>query len=211
MAPKRSIRVVADLSESAGPFHYSLPLEYALNEFYGHDGKWHNMAGSFAHARNVRRAVLDATKAIRKRLAAILTADDRLRLLVDVKLSSIESRAAKLDDSGAALLDLLAGFIHLSAALLGYDWLKGAPNREVVYFQTQEQQFRDDAHRHASTAYPPGKIEYEHRGAIAKDLYSKGLRVAQIARTLNQPETVIKDILVREGVLRRRDNVKETS
>jgi hypothetical protein len=192
------------------PLGYCLQLEYALADFYGHDGPWHQSAGSFNNPTRVRAALRGAAKAIRKRLDSIITADDRLNLLVDSQLASIERSTNRIKKGGSGLLEVLAGFISLNAALLGYDWKKGVPNREVVYFQTKAQQSIDDLHRHPQTAYPVGKMEHEMRTAIVQELYAKGVRVSQIARAINQPESRVKDILVRAGTIKRKLNVKAT-
>jgi hypothetical protein len=74
----------------ASPFAYCVELEYALSELYGAEGKWNGLAGSFQNHIHVRRAILDACKAIRKRLNNMLTSDDRLRLLTSIQLEAIE-------------------------------------------------------------------------------------------------------------------------
>jgi hypothetical protein len=116
--------------------------------------------------------------------------------------------AKALNSDGVGVLPLLANFIHLTALLLGYDWLAGRPNREIIYFQTIDQQLKDDMERHPAS--PMDRLGYRRRVKIARDLYSEGLRVSQIAGVLNQTEHRIKDILVREGVLNRKKNVKNT-
>lgn len=55
-----------------------------------------------------------------------------------------------------------------------------------------------------------GKLEHERRIAFTVDLHSRGMRVSQVARILNQSESFIKNILVREGVIDRQANVKRT-
>ena len=189
-------------------FSYCLELEYALNELLSSKSKWNGLAGSFSNHLCVRHAVLDASKVIRSRLNRIITADDRLRLTTEIHLDAIDKLAKGLQSDGVGLLPLLANFIHLTALLLGYDWLAGKPNREIVYFQTLDQQLKDDMERHP--AGPMGRLEYSGQVKIVKGLHSEGLRVSQIARVLNQTEHRIKDILVREGVINRKKNVKNT-
>lgn len=195
-------------SEPTSGFSYCLELEYALNELLSSKSKWNGLAGSFSSHLRVRHAVLDACKVIRSRLNNILTADDRLRLTTEIHLDAIDRLAKGLKSNGVGLLPLLANFIHLTTLLLGYDWFAGKPNREIIYFQTLDQQLKDDMERHPTS--PMGRLEYGRRVKIAKDLHSEGLRVSQIAGVLNQTEHRIKDILVREGVLNRKKNVKNT-
>jgi hypothetical protein len=189
-------------------FSYCLELEDVLNELIGPKSKWNGLAGSFSNHLFVRHAILDASKVIRSRLNRIITADDRLRLTTEVHLDAIDKLAKGLKSDGIGLLPLLANFIHLAALLLGYDWLTGEPNREIVYFQTLDQQLRDDMKRHPAGL--TGRLEYSGQVKIVKDLHSEGLRVSQIARILNQTEHRIKDILVREGIINRKKNVKNT-
>ena len=68
-------------------------------------------------------------------------------------------------------------------------------NREVVYFQTSEQQQRDDRKRHPPKSPEAVRELFEKRKAIVAELFSSGLRVSQIALVLNQPESLIKDDL----------------
>lgn len=191
-------------------YAYCVELECALTELLGANGKWQGMASSFRNHRRVCTAVCDATRVIRKRLANILTADDRLWLTTDIQLAAIEKTAKGLRANGEGILTLLAQFVHLVALLLGYDWFLGKPNREVVYFQTRNQQIIDDEGRHPNSNFYMGKLEHECRVEFAKDLYAKGMRVAQIARILNQSEAFVKNVLVRQGVVTRGVNVKET-
>ncbi len=195
-------------SEPSPGFSYCLELEYALNELLSSKNKWNGLAGSFSNHLRVRHAVLDASKVIRSRLNSIITADDRLRLTTEIHLDVIDRLAKGLKSNGVGLLPLLANFIHLTALLLGYDWLAGKPNREIIYFQTLDQQLKDDMERHPTG--PLGRLEYRGRVKIVKDLHFEGLRISQIARVLNQTEHRIKDILVREGVINRKKNVKNT-
>ena len=199
---------MSDVSKNASVFSYCLELQDALEELLGPKGKWNGLAGSFHNLLHVRHAVLDASKVIRGRLNNILTADDRLRLTAEVHLDAIERLAKALKPDGVALLALLGNFIHLTALLLGYDWHAGKPNREIIFFQTLDQQLVDDMKRHPEP--PVGKLEWKRRTMIVKELHSEGLRVSQIARVLNQTEYRIKDILVREGIIKRRENVKST-
>lgn len=125
-------------------------------------------------------------------------------------LAAIERGAKELKADGEGIVPLLANFIHLVALLLGYDWFLGKPNREVVYFQTLIQQIADDEGRHPNSNFLMGRLEHECRVEFIKDLYSKRMRVAQIARVLNQTETFVKNVLVRQRIITRQANVKHT-
>ena len=206
MPAKRRVKT----AKTNSVFIYCVELELALTELLGPKGKWRGLAGAFKNHLRVRSAILDAIRVIRKRLDSILTADDRLRLTTDCHLDEIKRLAKILNADAGGILPLLANFIHLTAVLLGYDWLSGRPNREVIYYQTLAQQIIDDEGRHPNSNFLMGKLEHECRIAFTIDLRSRGMRVSQIARILNQPESFIKNILVRGGVIDRQANIKRT-
>ena len=159
MPAKRRVKT----AKTNSVFIYCVELELALTELLGSKGKWRGLAGAFKNHLRVRSAILDAIRVIRKRLDSILTADDRLRLTTDCHLDEIKRLAKILKADGGGILPLLANFIHLTAVLLGYDWLSGRPNREVIYYQTLAQQIIDDEGRHPNSNYLMGKLEHECR------------------------------------------------
>ena len=193
------------------PFHYSAGLELALEQFYGHASSWYGSAGSFQNPLYVRKAIIAATRAIRRRLQELLTADDRLRLTTALTLDGIERDARLLSATHNNVLDLLGRFINLTAYLLGFDWLLGKPYRQVVYFQTLDQQRIDDRMRHPASPYEQAMLERDKRVGIASRLFDDGIRVGQIARIMNLSETITKDLLVRAGKIVRDKNTKDTS
>lgn len=174
------------------------------------DGHWYGSAGSFHSPSRVRAAVRAAAKAIRRRVEDIATADDRLCLLVDSTLNSLEQSASDIASDGAGLLEVVAHLIDLAAILVGFDWMSGKPNREVIYHQTREQQLLDDRRRHPPKTSEEMMLDFTERKQLVTALHAKGLRAAQIARVMNQPESRIKDILVRAGRIARKNNVKAT-
>jgi hypothetical protein len=194
----------------AEPLGYCLSLEYAMAQLYGMDGHWYGTAGSFHSPTRVRAAVRAAAKAIRRRVEGIATADDRLRLVVNSTLNSLEQSASDISNNGAGLLEVVAHLIDLAAILVGFDWMSGKPNREVIYHQTSEQQLVDDRRRHPPKTSEEWMLDFAERKQLVIALHAKGLRAAQIARVMNQPESRIKDILVRAGCVTRRHNVKAT-
>ena len=189
-------------------YHYSAKLEWALLELLGEKSKWSGMAVTFQDVSKVREALLQATKKIRSHLEQIITADDRLLLTTAITLNSIEEEVGNLTEESNNELEIIADLLHLIAHLLGYDWLTGETNRQVVYFQTAEQECIDDMKRHPNQIH--GKLEYEKRLEIAMNLYDQKLRVAQIARIMKLSEHVVKDMLVRAGKITRKEQTKQT-
>ena len=93
--------------------HYSLELEYALNEFFGSEGRWKGLAGAFAQPKMARKAFREATRAIRRRLSQIITVDDRLQLLTAIRLDALERAASRIDENGGGLLEVSAELLYL--------------------------------------------------------------------------------------------------
>ena len=190
-------------------FHYSLELEYALADFFGHDSKWYGTAGAFHNPARVREALLAATSKIRARLEEIITADDRLLLITSVALDAIEREAKQLRADSNNQLEIIAHLLHLVAHLLGYDWQAGKPNRHIVYFQTADQEWIDDTARYPDTMRPSAtQLESQKRLEIASIPYDQNLRIAQIARIMRLSESMVKDLLVRAGKIERKSQTK---
>lgn len=188
-------------------YHYSAKLEWALLELLGEKSKWSDMAATFKDVSKVREALLQATKKIRSHLEQIITADDRLLLTTSITLNSIEEEIRNLTEESNNELEIIADLLHLIAHLLGYDWNMGETNRQVVYFQTAEQERIDDMKRHPNQIQG---LEHEKRLEIAMNLYDQKLRVAQIARIMKLSEHVVKDMLVRAGKITRKEQTKQT-
>ncbi|MBI3324266.1 MAG: hypothetical protein HYZ92_03205 [Candidatus Omnitrophica bacterium] len=200
------------MAESEDRFHYCLVLERALEEFYGERTKWARAAGAFADVGNVREALTEAIDKIRKHLDCILTADERLRLLASLDLDALQRDVRSLSESNYSELEIMSGLLLLVAHLLGYDWYVGKPNRQVIYYQTAEQEALDDF-KYDSTEYHQDMrsgLEHKKRVEIASMLHDQQLRVAQIARIMKLPEPVVKDLLVQAGRITRIHQTRDT-
>jgi len=184
-------------------YHYCMDLVVALQNLFGFGKKWDNMAAAFENDKNVREALYDAIGKIQKRLDDILTADDRLRLTTSLTLDRLKKEIHDFSDGSNNELEIIAQFLLLVTYLLGFDWFRGEPNREVIYYQTAEQEAFDDAQRHPNDFYPEGKLEFQKRLEIACSLYDQKLRIVQIARIMRLSQPLIKDILVRAGRIQR--------
>jgi len=195
------------MARHAERFHYCLELEHSLNELFGAGRRWDGAAGAFQDAAMVRKGLLAAANRVQRRLDDILTADDRLRLTTSIEIEALKKEVRQLREGSNNELEVIAHLLSLVGYLLGFDWYLGNPNREVVYFQTAEQQALDDAKRHPKEPYP---LEFEKRVEIAGSLYDEGLRMVQIARIMRLSEYVIKGFLIRTGRVRRKDQTKST-
>jgi hypothetical protein len=159
------------------------------------------MAGGFANPRLVREALVAVSTRLRSRTREIITADDRLLLTTSLAIDALEREAKRLRASSNNQLELVAALLHLVAHLLGYDWMRGAPNRQVVFFQTLEQQLADDRLSGSASYGEESMAEFKKRLEVVTGLYDDGLRPAQIARVLLMSEQLIKQLLIRSGKL----------
>jgi len=123
-------------------------MEMALSELFGYEGSWYGSESGFQNPGAVGYAIRKATKRLRVRLKSILTVDHRLRLTTSSDLGAIDRVSRDLGIRPGAEVKMMGYLLHLIARLLGFDWLKGVPNREVAYFQTRAQQRIDDRLRH---------------------------------------------------------------
>jgi len=187
-------------------FHYCSELEDALRQYYG-DRRWHSSAGLFRNHRHVRKAVLAASRAIRKRLQEVNGADDRFLLSMSIQLESLDRLAKRLGGKGENLIEMLGCLLEIVATLLGYDWRTGKPNRQLTYSQTWNQVHLDDwkMQPQASRRDPLSNMEREDRRMeeLVATLFDEGFRVEQIARMLCVSLASVKDRLVRCGKLSR--------
>ena len=197
-------------TEKSNPYHYSLALEYALLEFYGHKSKWHGRAGSFQNVKYVREALLATVIKIRKRVAEIITVDDRLLTTTNVTIDAIEIEAKALSNERNSLLEIVAHLLHLIAYLLGYDWLKGKPNRHVIYYQTADQKWIDDTAQHPDTMHFASRNKEDvKRYEIVNTLFEDEFRVAEIARIMRLPVSLVRDMLIHSGKITRTKELSE--
>jgi hypothetical protein len=192
-------------NQNSNPFHYSIALEMALQEFFGHESKWYGSAGGFQNPQRVQEALVAVTTKIRKRLNEIITTDDRLltvtNSIVDVLAS--QSKAMSVDNNN--FLEIIGSLLSLLAHLLGYDWLKGKPNRHVIYYQTAEQQWIDDVAQHPDTMnYLSRNKEAQKRYDVVCSLYDEGFRAAEISRIMRLSEPLVRDMLADAGKIKRK-------
>ena len=175
-------------TKKKNPYYYSLTLEHALLELFGFNSKWYGKAGSFQNSKNVREAILAATLRIRKRVNEIITMDNRLLTTTDVTIDAIERSAKALSNDQNNLLNIVGHLLHFIAYLLGYDWLKGNPNRHVIYYQTVDQEWVDDVSKYPDTvSFASRNKEDNKRYEIVNTLFDDGFRAAEISRIMKLP------------------------
>ena len=191
-------------------FHYCSELEHALIQYYG-EKWWHGSANLFHDYRQVRKAVLAASRAIRARLREVDGADDRLLLAVSTELEWLDRLAKRVNDKGENLIEMIGCLLEIVARLLGYDWRTGKPNRQLMYSQTLPQICIDDARMKTRGRHVESGCEDEKENGRMADvtaaLFDEGFRVTQIARMLRISQARVKDRLIRSGKLSRDRNI----
>jgi hypothetical protein len=197
-------------TDKSNPYHKSPPLEFTILEFFGNESKWNGIGPGFVNVKYIRKAMLAVVKKIRKRVADIITDDDRLLITTTGMIDAIEKEASALSNENNGLLEIVAYLLHLVALLLGYDWLKGKPNRHVIYYQTADQKLIDDNALHSDLInfYSRNKENYK-KYEIVNNLYDELFCVEEIARIMNMSESLVKEMLIDSGKRKRLKKLSE--
>ena len=173
-----------------------IALEYVLLELFGATSRWQHSAQKLRSGAKLRKAFKAAARRIEQRMDDITTADVRLLHAVQCDLDALRSAADTLPSNREALLSVAAALLHLIAHLLGFDWHRGKPNREIVYFQTRVQAAYDDKRSHAKEDVVAGvELTFSKRCELVMLLSDQGLRPAQIASIMRLPEKQVREII----------------
>lgn len=176
------------------PFHDCYKLELAMCQMFGFESRWYHSAGWYSNPANVRDAMLAVTKRIRARLDDILTIDARLADVTSSILDDLEAEARNIGKYHNQL-EIIAHLLTLIAYLLGYARMTGKPLRQVVYFQTPEQARLEEHLAQVENPWEARSLEMAKRREVAQMLHAQGLRQAQIARILKEPEHRVREYL----------------
>jgi hypothetical protein len=120
-------------------------------------------------------------------------------------LDGMESDLKLIGKDAEAEWDLITDLMVLSSRLVGYDWLDGEIHRQVVYYQTQMQEWRDLKNKQPIRPYRPVAEEIKEQEDIEKiekkiisDLLGQGLTFYEIYSILRMPpgrlEKLIKEL-----------------
>ena len=196
--------------EKSNQYHSSLPLELAMLEFFGYESKWNGNYRGFVNVKYVSEALLAIVIKIRKRVTEIVTDDDRLLITTNKYIDLIDKEADALSNDHNGLLEIIAYLLHFIAILLGYDWFKGKPNRQVIYYQTATKKLIDDNKLHSDSINVDSRNKENNKQyEIVNDLYDEEFRVAEIARIMNISESLVKEMLIYSGKIKRFKNSSE--
>lgn len=118
-------------------------------------------------------------------------------------IDAIENEAKALSKERNSLLEIIAHLLHLIEYLLGYDWLKDKPNQHVIYYQTADQEWIDDTAQHPDTMHFESRNKEDEKGyEIVNNLFDDEFRIAEIARIMRLPESLVKDMLIHSGKIK---------
>jgi len=116
-------------------FYYNLELESALRNLLGQ--KYYGTASGFFQPKYVQKAMLQATKRIRKTIGKI-KADQRFHDIANAELDILEHELNNMT-AGNNDWKIIAHLLSLVSTLLGYDWTEGKQYRKPRYYQTPTQ------------------------------------------------------------------------
>lgn len=183
------------LHSSDNRFHYSLELEYALRELLG--DKVRNHAGAYTMPKNVCEDMLAAVEKIRQRIENIVTTDDRLLLTTSLIINNLEKKIKAIKIENNNDLEIIASLMDLIARLLGFDWERGIPNRQLIYQQEEEQ--RDFDYANINPNDWGNNQTVKKRIEIVGMLFDQGIKIAQIARIMRLTNISVKSLLHHSG------------
>lgn len=173
-----------------------IDLEHALLELFGASSRWQHSAQTLRSPAKLRTAFKAAARRIQQRMDDITTADIRLLHAVQSDLDALRSAADTLPSNREALLSVAAALLHLVARLLGFDWHRGKPNREIVYFQSPVQTAYDDRRSHPKEdVVADVELTFSKRCELVMLLSGQGLRPAQIANIMRLPDKQVRGMI----------------
>jgi hypothetical protein len=172
-------------------FHNCTALESAMKELFGNESCWQASASWFDDPRTVRKALSAAMSTIEKHARERINCDERLREMLLLCTRSLQDEVRQLKSGATNQLDIVALLLEMVVRLLGYDHRTGETNREVIYYQTQEQMKRD-IDCASATGRPNRLIEDVKRHEIIRQLLAEGLPETQIALILNIPYAKVR-------------------
>jgi len=188
-------------------FKYSMKFELAMREILG-DKAYHS-ADSAGNPASIKKICKKALNKIKERIDNIVTIDERLRAMLFLEISYLEKEISKIDKENNDW-EIISILFHIIARLLGYDWVSGRICREVIYYQTKDQVYRDYINDYA--AAENRRKKYDTLWKEANEIYLKrykeilrlkeeGFHPNQIARIMNTSEYAVKQMLKSKTLL----------
>ena len=190
-----------NLSGGQRRFKYSMTFELAMREILG-DEAYHS-AGSVTNPSSIKKICKKALNKIKQRIDNIATMDERLRAMLFSEIHYLEEEISKIDKENNDW-EIISILFHIIARLLGYDWISGKICREVIYYQTKDQAYRDYVNDYTAaenrrkkygTLWKEANEIYLRRYKEVFRLREEGFHPNQIARIINTTEYAVKQML----------------
>ena len=190
-----------NLNEKQQRFKYSMAFEFAMREILG-DKAYHS-AASAGNPVSIKKICKKALDKIKERIDNIVTMDERLRAMLFSEISNLEKEISKINKENNDW-EIISILFRIVARLLGYDWVSGKVCREVVYYRTREQEYRDFLNDNVSSEIRRKKYEtlwkesedvYIQRYKEILRLKEEGFHSNQIARIMNITEYAVNQLL----------------
>lgn len=190
-----------NLNEKQRRFKYSKAFEFAMREILG-DKAYHS-ADSAGNPASIKKICKKALDKIKERIDNIVTMDERLRAMLFSEISDLEKEISKINKENNDW-EIISILFHIIARLLGYDWVSGKVCRDVVYYRTREQEYRDFLNDNVSSEVRRKKYEtlwkesedvYIQRYKEILRLKEEGFHSNQIARIMNITEYAVNQLL----------------
>ena len=183
-------------------------MELAMLQLAGERGKWQNSHSLFRFPKFTREALMFVAKLIERETNSRISTDEVLRANLLREVRSLEADIPKLNVTNFSQVLVLSHFVHIIANLFGFDHFRGEINRQIIYYQTQEQQERDVDYE---TRKGSGNraFEYIKRYEAIRFLFEQGINRKQISLILGLPYHKICTMLREEEIYARSKRAHE--
>jgi len=130
--------------------------------------------------------------------------DTRLELTTSTTLESLATEIKEIGEDFNNDLEIIAKLLDFISRLLCFGWQDGKIHREVVYFQTKEQENEDFRHLDPNGFWDTFDQPLRERERIVLELKDKNIHNNVIARTMNISEYKVNQILHKHGRIKAR-------
>lgn len=187
-------------------FDYNMGLELVLRQVFGKT--YYNSAGGFSNPSNIKKALSDWIRKIRKRTLEVTNYDLRLKEMILLELEYIEKEIKKINKENNDW-KIIPRLMEIISRLLGYDWCDGEIHRQVFFFQNRSQEEVDEINKGEGISFKDyqesmSKV-YKAQLDIIKSLEKKGLTFHEISCVLKISESTINRMKNREEVKLKED------
>ena len=173
-------------------FGYNMRLERALRQVYGN--KYYHSAELFSQTNNVKVALRDWIKKIRRRILEVTNYDLRLREIILLDLESLERDIKNLNDKKSDW-EIIPDLMDIISRLLGYDWGEGKVSHETFFYQNGNQEWNNQVKREGGKSFRDYQNQISRickaQVETIKRLKKDGLSLHEISCVLKISESTI--------------------